>query len=153
GGVREASVRLPSALAPALFVLATFLIGHTLSDLETALASSIVLGTCGRFLLYAQGGATDMMVASLMTASLAASVLGSSATPAPGRRPSIAVAGALAMGLAALAVLTKGPVGLVLPAGVVAMDPLLASWREPRELWTRIGRPLPCVLAGSAVFL
>ena len=134
GEVSEVSVRLPSALSAVLCLISTFIIGARLFGGATALLGAVILGTSGRFLLYSQWAATDMMLASLTTLALAFAVCGGSAPAGSHGRPRIDLAGILFLAACALAMLTKGPIGVVLPVGVVLADHLFASWREPRRL-------------------
>jgi len=171
GGVSEASVRLPSALAASLMVLATCYLGARLFDPMTGVLAALVLGTCGRYLLYSQWCATDMLLASLVTLSLAAAVGGRGAPGSgverwnspgsgdregpttSGLRPSTATAGLLFMAIAALATLTKGPVGVVLPVGIVLLDRVAAAWRRPGAALRGILSLAGPWAAGSLVFL
>src|SRR5258708_39295826 len=54
GDVSESSVRLPSVLSACVFLFATYYLGLRLFDPMTGLLGALILGTCGRFLLYSQ---------------------------------------------------------------------------------------------------
>jgi 4-amino-4-deoxy-L-arabinose transferase-like glycosyltransferase len=152
GGVSEATVRLPSAVAAAAALVATAALGARLFDPATGLLAALVLATCGRFLLYSQWAATDMTLAALTTIALAAAAAGGAVPAGPGRRPRLLAAGPLFFGAAALAVLAKGPVGVVLPAAVVLADHAAAARGRPRALLEAARRLAPAWAAGAAVF-
>jgi len=153
GGVSEASVRFPSALAAAMWLLATFALGARLFDVRTALLSAVVLATCGRFLLYSQWAATDTLLSSLTTFALAACVAGGGAPAGAGGRASLRLAALLFSAACGLAVLTKGPVGVVLPVAIVVADHAAAWWRAPRSAVERLRGVAIAWAAGAAVFL
>jgi len=152
GGVSETSVRIPSAVAAAFFILATFFIGWRLFDPLTGFLGALILATCGRYLLYSQWCATDMMLASCTTLALAAIVGGGGAPARENSPPSLARAGLLFMFFCALAVLTKGPVGLALPVGIVLADLVVAHGRSPRDLLAGARRLVGPWAAGALLF-
>jgi 4-amino-4-deoxy-L-arabinose transferase-like glycosyltransferase len=154
GGVSERSVRLPSVLSACVFLLSTCYLGVRLFDPMTGLLAALVLGTCGRFLLYSQWCATDMMLASFVTLALAVAVGGRGAPAGNGEgRASIPIAGLLFMGVCALAVLTKGPIGAVLPIGVVVTDAVVARRLRLRQIVEDLSRLAAPWGAGAPVFL
>ncbi|MHB9024069.1 MAG: ArnT family glycosyltransferase [Armatimonadota bacterium] len=127
-GVNETAARLPSALAALLLVLLVhaFLLrrlrgGIPVEDIPAraraggaAFLGAIALATMPLIAIWAHAAVTDMYLTLFTTASLLA-LLEADLTPADGRRQRRGwyVLAALAAGLAFL---TKGPVGVVIPA-------------------------------------
>ncbi|MGH9868885.1 MAG: ArnT family glycosyltransferase [Candidatus Polarisedimenticolia bacterium] len=107
GGMSETAARLPSFVAALSCVLVTRGLAAGMFGPSAGLAAGLVLATSLRFMLSAQWAATDMLLCALVTAALARvwRVV---------REESLRAWPAWA--LAGLAALTKGPVGLVLPA-------------------------------------
>ncbi len=127
GRVTEWSARFPSALAAIGSVLVTFLLGRRLFGERAGWYSALVLLTTPYFLV--RGGrwcSTDTILAFFLLLAIALGYLWT-ATDGPGRRR-------LAWGFfasCAMATLTKGPVGLVLPAGILVLFLVLERrWRE-----------------------
>lgn len=152
GEVSEAALRLPSAVSAALMLLATLVLGIYLFDGPTALLGTLVLATSARFVLYSQWVATDMMLAALVSCAIAAAVAGRLASRRSDSRPGSLVAGQLFMIFAGLAVLTKGPVGLVLPAGVVLAHLMLRAIREGRGALPDLLRTARALALGLPAF-
>lgn len=150
-GVSEWAARLPVALAASAVVVATFLLvwqlarpGEDLGHrwLRAALAAG-VLATTPAWIGWGRSATTDMFLASAITLALYGFLLAHHA-PLGHRHVRI---GQLAMALfAGIAVLAKGPVGLLLPGLVVSVFlTLSAGWRR----WWRPGR----LLAMTSLFL
>ncbi len=113
GAVNEWTVRLPSALSALGLVLTTYFLGRDLLGPRIGLLGAVVLATAARVLWEARWAHTDMAFAFFFTLSLyffSRAVLGKGA-------PKEFL---LACALMALATLTKGLIGLVLPAVIVA---------------------------------
>src|SRR5262249_52952311 len=125
-GVNEMAARLPSALAALLTVLAVYELGRWMFDRGTAFLAGVILATCVSF----QGGARFANPGALLLGCTTLSLglywrhwqSGGAWLVA-----SAAVSG--------LAVLAKGPVGLVLPLGVTLL--FLLWQRQLRRLLDR----------------
>ncbi|MBV9122954.1 MAG: glycosyltransferase family 39 protein [Planctomycetes bacterium] len=135
-GVNEFAARLPSALAALAGVLLTYELGRRLFDAGTGLVAGLVLAGTVMFCAAAHFANPDALLN-------AATVLVFSCCWQIIVRPRwfwFAAAG-MAMGLAVLA---KGPVGLVLPVGVIVLFRLWnrVSWEgaEGRRTWRRMIR-------------
>ncbi len=129
-GVNEWSARLPSALAALLTVLAIYELGRRMFTARAGLWAGLVLGTSVAFLGAAHFANPDALLLAFGTLALA---LFWHDVQSAGR----GWLGAVGV-CAGLAVLAKGPVGLVLPAGVAIL--FLAWQRRLRHLWdVRVG--------------
>ena len=112
-GETEAAARLPSVAAGLLFVGVTALVGARIYGGVAGLHAGLALGTSVLPFAYARAAAMDMLLAATVTAAIGLvglrllGIAGRLAVPAAG----------LAMGLALLA---KGPLGVLLPALVAA---------------------------------
>ncbi len=127
GRVSEASARLPSALAAIGAVLLTFFLGKRLLGPGAGLAGALVLLTSGHFAGRARWSCTDTLLVFFFVASLVCARVWMDAKH---RRWPMGVG---FFACCALATLTKGPVGLVLPSAIVVGGLLLEGrWRE---LW------------------
>jgi hypothetical protein len=112
-GRSEASCRLPSVLFAAGAAVATFLLGLRLLDRTRALLGAAVLTTAPLFVGFARVVIFDMALTCFVTLALFFAVEGRRGRP---------WGFPLAWAATALAVLTKGPVGLLLPVlGTVAL--------------------------------
>ena len=125
-GVSEFAARVPSAVAGLVLVLTTYACARRWYDEATGLLAGAITATSFGYVAVARQALPDLMLACFITlgtwAALVAVVAPRSLGPDPRRRQWLLVAGvALAGGL-----LTKGPVGVALPAIVVGP---LALWR------------------------
>ncbi|TET38889.1 MAG: glycosyltransferase family 39 protein [Planctomycetota bacterium] len=146
GRVTETTARIPSAIAAILTVLVTFLFASMWFGRRTGIITGIILSTTTLFLWHARYAGTDMLLVLFVTAScfMIREALrenaGAGLRPAPatlsqvgpGRRNAFLIAG---FAIAGVAVLSKGPVGVVLPALAVIASLL---WKRravspPRE--------------------
>jgi 4-amino-4-deoxy-L-arabinose transferase-like glycosyltransferase len=124
-GENETAARLPSAAAALLLVGVTALFGARLYGGGAGLHAGFVLGTSLLPFVYGHGAEMDMLLAAAVTAAIGflglrlLGIAGGLAVPAAG----------VFIGLALLA---KGPLGLLLPGLVVAG--FVAFTREPRLL-------------------
>jgi len=114
----ESGPRLISALAGLGTLLLTFRLGRRLADARTGWLAALVLATSSMFLVHASSGVIDGTLTFLVVAALSVALRA--------REASSPVLWAMFYLLAGLAILTKGPVGLAVPAGVL----LLLSVRE-----------------------
>jgi 4-amino-4-deoxy-L-arabinose transferase-like glycosyltransferase len=140
-GINEFAARLPSALAALLAVLVTYEIGRSLFGRGAGLLSGLVLASSVAFCASAHFANPDALL-NLFTA---VSLLAFWQDYCGRGRAWSAVAGAAA----GLAVLAKGPVGLVLPVVVCLL--LLAWHRRLDYLWDR--RTVLVILAFCVVAL
>jgi len=123
-GINEFSCRLPSALTAIGVALLTGLLARVLFGPRAFLTSLLVQATSLQHLILARSAVTDMTLAFFLTASLLTYALWRSTD---GRELRWAVVCGAAIGGA---VLTKGPVGLVLPAAIFALDILVGRNRR-----------------------
>lgn len=129
-GETEAAARLPSVLAALLMAGATGLFGARVFGARAGLWSALVAGTCLLSFAYGRAASMDMLLAAAVSAATA--LLGLRALGIAGRL-AVPAAGVLC----GLAVLAKGPVGLLLPALAVAGYLLLArDGAAARRLWS-----------------
>ncbi len=140
-GRNETAARLPGALAATLLVLLTWAFGRRAFGGRAGLLGGIVLATGVAFAITARMMLTDVVFALFVCGACfafwRAAEPGDDAEPPP-RRDGWVVA---ALALSALAVLTKGPLGLLIPG--------LAAWA-----WLGITRrPFPARGAGLAAAL
>lgn len=124
-GETEFAARLFSALAGLGTILLTWRLGWALYGRRAALFSALVLGTSVGFVVQARLNTIDMTLTFLMTATLCAFA-------AAARRGGDGKAGyyCLAYACAALMVLAKGLIGIVLPAAIMLIcATLYGRWR------------------------
>ncbi len=110
-GVGEFAARFPSVLFGIGTVLLTFFLGRTLFDRKTGIFSSLILSTSLFFLVICKAAITDTYLLFFFTGSLLLFFLG--------REKRYCYSFAYA--LLGLAVLTKGPIGFLLPAAIVLL--------------------------------
>ena len=129
-GVGEMAARLPSALAGLVLVLTTYACGRRWYDETTGFLAGAITATSFGYVAVARQALPDLALAAFITlgtwAALVALVTPRPVGPDPQRRWWLLGAGAALAG----AVLTKGPVGVVLPAIVVGPLALWRCWSE-----------------------
>jgi 4-amino-4-deoxy-L-arabinose transferase-like glycosyltransferase len=136
-GVNEFGARFPSAMAALGAVLLTYELGRSLFGAATGVLAGLVLATSAQFCGSAHFANPDALLNALTALTLL--LVWHGLKPAGPRW--LVLAGASA----GLAVLTKGPVGIVLPLAVAGLFALLTGrWRE---LMSRY------MVAAAAVFL
>ena len=141
GGVNEFAVRLPSAgLAIAGVILCYFYVRRLFDNL-TALFAALILATTFQYLQAGTGARVDMTLTFFMEVAFFEFIL--MAEGLTRRRMLLYVA-------IALAILTKGPIGLILP-GLVAVIWLAAEkrWNLLRRMSLARGALVVLVLAGG----
>jgi len=127
GSVNEWTVRLPSALSALGLVLTTYALGRDLFNARIGFMAAMVLATSARVLWEARWVHTDMTFTFFFALSL---YFFSRAMLRKGKPWEFL----LAYGLAALATLTKGLIGIVLPGLIVlAYVALRREWRVISE--------------------
>ena len=148
GEVTSFSARLPSALAGIGTVLVTMRLGRRYFDRRTAVMAGAILATNHMFWERARWAHIDSLLCLLIWVALSA-FLAFRDEQADGLR-----AGLLFWAAAALAVLAKGPVGFLLPLGIVlltlASDRQLGRWRSFAPV---LGPLLFAAIVGSWILL
>ena len=119
GGFTGVAVRLPTVVAAAAAVVGLYLLGRLFFDLLSSLLAAVMMATSVLFLMTSQFAITDPVLIGLQTWALYCFLRGEYA---PGRGWGW-YAGFWV--LTALATLTKGPVGLVVPGAVLGVWVLL----------------------------
>lgn len=107
-GDTETAARLPSAIAGLLAVLVTFGLGRDLVSGRAGLLAAVFLATTFRFVLYARQGLTDAPVVSAITIAIWAMIRALNGA-------SGYAAARIAWACVGVAILLKGPVGLLAP--------------------------------------
>jgi 4-amino-4-deoxy-L-arabinose transferase-like glycosyltransferase len=124
--------RLPSAIAGLLGILATYGIGLALLDRRTALLGAVALLGIPGYIMLARQAIPDMTMCAGILFSCLFLVLGMRSVKPSTRALYLAAAGFSA----GIAVLTKGPVGLILPVFFVALIPFCRpEFKRPRLGW------------------
>ncbi len=130
-GQNEFAARFPSALCGLLTVLATYIIARKLYGRRAALISALILGTSAGFVLQSRIILTDMLLTFCLTVALGSFIV---AARREGRRTR-ALPWYLFYLFCALAVLAKGLIGMVFPAGIIFFYLLLSRrWRLLSEM-------------------
>ncbi|GFE59729.1 phospholipid carrier-dependent glycosyltransferase [Geobacter sp. AOG2] len=144
-GLTEHAARFPSALCGLLTILATYIIARRLYGRRTALIAALILGTSAGFVLQSRIILTDMLLTFCLTAALGAFII---ASQREGRR-STPLPWYVFYLFCALAVLAKGLIGIVFPAGIIFFYLLLGGrWKLLGEM--RIVTGLALLLAIAA---
>ena len=141
GGVSEWTVRMPSGLFAIGGMLAAYFYVRRLFDDRTAFLTALVLGTTVQYLQAGSGARVDMTLTFFLEIAFFEFIL--IAEGLTQRRMTLYFA-------IAMAVLSKGPVGLVLP-GLVALVwiAIQGRWKLLRELRLGRGAALVALLAGG----
>ncbi|MCK7521177.1 MAG: glycosyltransferase family 39 protein [Ignavibacteriales bacterium] len=121
-GVTEFAARFPSALLASGLVFLTYYFGRTTISKAFGLISSLILVTSLEFIAMARMSITDMTLAFFICASIFAAMLAIFA-----KDSSKKYWWWLAYLASGLAVLTKGPVGFVLPAAIIGLNLILTG--------------------------
>ncbi|MDX1388260.1 MAG: glycosyltransferase family 39 protein [Acidobacteriota bacterium] len=140
GGVSEFALRLPNALAAIAVALVTCVYGSRWFGARTGLWAGFVLMTFYRFAYEAITYRPDMLFAATIAIGVLLYAEGAGGQPKWEWR----IAGFAALGLAMLA---KGPLGLLLPGLVLTL------WHGRRREWRRIVELAPLSLISLAVYL
>lgn len=141
GGVNEFSVRLPSAGFAIAGVIVCYFYVRRMFDNVTALIAALILATTFQYLQAGTGARVDMTLTFFMEVAFFEFIL--MAEGVTQRRMLLYVA-------IALAILTKGPIGLILP-GLVALIWIIAEkrWTLPCEMKLLHGAILVLIIAGG----
>ncbi len=143
-GIREFALRLWPALFALFGCLAVYAAGSMLYGRRAGLFAAVVLATSVLYYALSQAIILDMPVSVLLTAALLSFILGTREEPGVRRR--------LFMGaffaFAALATLTKGLIGILIPGMVIgAWIVLLNEWHVLRSMYLFSGIVLFLVIA------
>ncbi|ABB31129.1 glycosyl transferase family 39 [Geobacter metallireducens RCH3] len=142
-GFSEFAARAPGALMGLCGVLFTYHVGRTVFGRRAGLLAATVLGTSLGFIVIGRYNVIDMTLTFWMTATLGCFLL---AVHDRGRRAGLYYY--LFYVAAALTVLAKGLIGLVLPGGVIVLFILLTGrWRLLREMRLPTGTVLFLLVA------
>jgi 4-amino-4-deoxy-L-arabinose transferase-like glycosyltransferase len=140
GGMTEFALRLPIALSAILLVLATCAVVSRWFGPLTGLWTGFVLASFTEFVFEAICYRTDMLFAAFIGIGMLVYAAGAGERP----RWLLRVAGFALLGLAILA---KGPLGLLLPGLVLTL------WHGARREWRRLFELAPLALVSIAVAL
>ncbi|MBC7852493.1 MAG: glycosyltransferase family 39 protein [Pirellulaceae bacterium] len=121
GGVNEFTARLPSALCAMGSALATYAIGRRLFNSTVGLWSGVILSTSLMFGVAGRAATPDSLLIFCVTLTMFIFVLFAFPSKDGSYFPQPRWQAALLYGAMGLAVLAKGPVGLVLPTAVIGM--------------------------------
>lgn len=115
-GVSVTSERVAIAFGALMIIAATFVIGRTVADEDTGVLAALIIASAPRVMLWSRRIFIDIYFTSFLALALMAFVL-ARARPAQRKRWWLLMYTALG-----LAMLTKGPVALLLPALVLIVD-------------------------------
>ncbi|MGH7844615.1 MAG: phosphatase PAP2 family protein, partial [Candidatus Binatia bacterium] len=142
-GVNELAARFWPALAGCGLVGITFLFARAIAGLRCALLSALILTTSLGMMVLSRLAITDMVLTFFLTASVYGFYLALHDYTGP-RSVSWASLGWVA---AALAVLTKGPIGILFPAAIVALFIWLSGHSQQwSSLRIRTGMAVLCLI-------
>jgi 4-amino-4-deoxy-L-arabinose transferase-like glycosyltransferase len=131
-GQHNWTARAWPALTGLIGLLFVFMIGHRLYGLQTAIAATAILASSLWYFAIAHINTLDMGLTCWMTLALTAFLFAERPEATTGER----LAGMHAVWAAmALATLSKGLIGIVLPVGVLFFYSL---WQRDFKLWTRL---------------
>ncbi len=139
-GFNQFALRLPNALAAVALVLLTCWLGSRWFDPATGLWAGFTLLTFQQFVQQAVGYRPDVLFGLAITAGFVVYAAGAGDRP----RWLLRVAGFALFGLA---MLSKGPLGLLLPGLVLTL------WHGSRREWRRVLELAPLALVSLAVYL
>ena len=130
-GFNEFAARLPSALCGLQTILVTYAVARRLYGKQTALIAAVILGTSAGFVIQSRIILTDMLLTFCLTASL-----GSFIIAAENDKADCSIfPWYFFYFFSALAVMTKGLIGLVFPAGIILLYLLhTREWVVLREM-------------------
>ena len=144
GRLNEFTSRIPSALCATGLLLIVFFMGRRLADDNSGLLSALVLATNYQVLSNSREAVMDMTFAFFIGASIFLAWL----SMERGSRPLFV----LAFFPAALAILTKGPAGLLIPACVMFLY-LFSEGKTKKFLLPLVAGSLLCLAVSSVWFL
>ncbi len=143
-GLQEWAMRLWSVLFAIMGCLAVYAAGRKLYDRRTGMLATTVLATTPLYYFLGRTVTLDMALSSLLTLALLAFLLGTREPMGPVRRNFFWAFYALA----ALATLTKGLIGIVIPAMVIGTWILILNeWRLLKSIYLPSGLLLFLIIA------
>ena len=143
-GISESAMRLWPAAFAVIGCLAVYVAGRKLYDRRAGLIAAAVLATAPLHYFLGRAITLDMALSALLTAALLAFLLGTREPPGRARRNYFWTFYACA----ALATLTKGLIGMVIPAMVIgAWILILNEWRLLRSIYLPSGLVLFLLIA------
>jgi 4-amino-4-deoxy-L-arabinose transferase-like glycosyltransferase len=143
-GLNEWALRLWPALFALFGVLTVYVAGRRLFDRRTGLFAASVLATSLMYFYLGRTITLDMAVSVLLSAGLLAFLLGTRASPGPRRRWLMWTFYVCA----ALATLTKGLIGIVIPVSIIGTWMLLLhNWRVLQQMYLPSGLALFLIIA------
>jgi 4-amino-4-deoxy-L-arabinose transferase-like glycosyltransferase len=145
GSVNELASRSPAAFSAALLLLITFLLCKSLKDQESGFLAAIILATNYQFLSNARESVMDMTFALFIGLSV---YLGYRAL----LKQSILLV-ILSSLFSALAILTKGPVGLIIPLATIIICIFIEKRPKKQIVWFVAWSTLSVALASAWFFL
>jgi 4-amino-4-deoxy-L-arabinose transferase-like glycosyltransferase len=140
GGISEFAFRLPNALTAIALAVLTCLVGSRWFGNRAGLWAGLMLLTYQQYALQAVGFRPDLLFSIAITGGLVCYAAGAGSRP----RWYLRVAGFALLGVAMLA---KGPLGLLLPGLVLSL------WHGTRREWRRILELAPLSLVALAVYM
>lgn len=136
GSISEWAVRLPNALVALLGCLLVYLAGRFLFERRAGLLSAIILASSLLYFVLARMVTLDMSLSFCLSGSLLAFLVAINSPPGLGRRFLLYSA----YSFSALAVLTKGLVGLLFPTMIIGLWILFTNqWRVLKSLYLPSG--------------
>jgi 4-amino-4-deoxy-L-arabinose transferase-like glycosyltransferase len=141
-GVNEFAARLPSAVSGMIGVILMYLLGSLLFSRTVGLSAGLILATNVEYIVVARACVTDMLLAMLTLLGLLLFFYG--------QRREKGIYYVLSSASFALAVLTKGPIGILLPAVIIlAYLVITKDFKVFKKPWTLIS----CILVFIAISL
>lgn len=138
-GLNEWALRLWTALFALFGVLTVYVAGRQLFGRRSGLLAASVLATSLLYFYFGRTITLDMAVAALLSAGLLAFLLGTRASPGPRRRRLMWTLYVCT----ALATLTKGLIGIVIPVIIIGTWMLLLhNWRVLKQMYLPSGLAL-----------
>lgn len=137
-GVNEFAARFPSALLGVGTVLLTYLMSRRLFGQKVAVLSACVLTTTLMFEVASRAATPDSLLIFCVTLALSTYIFSAFARREDGRVALLRMgiptwrAAVLIYGAMGLAVLAKGPIGLVIPTAIIGMFLLVVRYAEAR---------------------
>lgn len=141
-GVGELAVRLPGLLFAVITMVSVFLIGRVLADERRGLTAALLTGGALSTHLMVVDPKVDASLTAMTSLAIALMLLGRA-------RPWLRLA---AWGVAGLAVLAKGPIGVGIPVLALLPEVVREGWVDgPSTLWRRLWSVWPLGIALTAL--
>jgi 4-amino-4-deoxy-L-arabinose transferase-like glycosyltransferase len=128
-GISEGAARLPSAVMAAATLLLVWFLARRMFGDSAGLRAGVVFGSCPLVIVFAREVIFDMTLTFFVTLAMVAFWL---AEESDFRRP---LPDLLMFGAMGVAIITKGPVGILLPLlSIVIYEAVRGHWRELKRL-------------------